>query len=163
MPKIGPKEQQVRSLKAASCNIDHADPVSIPRDFCTVCTPRKRGEPKRAGDKPTDDGVTLAPPISQPQPEEDTMSRKKTTKTKTKRASKQKARSPVKAKTTAGPRKESKVALIASLLTRAGGCTTADVLKATGWPTVSMPQQAKAAGLTLKKEKDGSVTRYRAS
>lgn len=60
-----------------------------------------------------------------------------------------------------GPRKGSKVDLIAGLLKRKGGCTTADVLKATGWPAVSMPQQAKAAGLKLRKEKKaGEVTRY---
>lgn len=55
----------------------------------------------------------------------------------------------------------SKLETVAKLLTRANGCTTKDVLDATGWPTVSMPQQAKAAGLVLKTEKDGRVTRYR--
>lgn len=88
------------------------------------------------------------------------------TKTK-KKAAKQKARTAVKAKTvkakTTGARPGSKVELVAKLLQRPQGCTTADVLKATGWPSVSMPQQAKAAGLTLKKEKDGKVTRYRAA
>lgn len=54
----------------------------------------------------------------------------------------------------------SKVAAIGKLLLRPGGCTTADVLAATGWPSVSMPQQAKAAGLRLRKEKDGKVSRY---
>jgi hypothetical protein len=83
-----------------------------------------------------------------------------------------KARSAVKGKTSAkaperapttpgGVRPGSKVALVADLLLREEGCTTADVLKATGWPSVSMPQQAKAAGLNLQKEKDGGVTRYR--
>lgn len=57
--------------------------------------------------------------------------------------------------------KSSKVELIAGLLKRKEGCTSADVLKATGWPAVSMPQQAKAAGLRLKKDKKpGEVTRY---
>jgi len=60
-----------------------------------------------------------------------------------------------------GAKKESKVDTIAALLKRKEGCTTADVLKATGWPSVSMPAQAKAAGLKLKKDKDGKVTRYR--
>lgn len=54
----------------------------------------------------------------------------------------------------------SKVALIADLLVRPQGCTTADVLAATGWPAVSMPAQAKLAGLTLRKEKVGKVTTY---
>lgn len=61
------------------------------------------------------------------------------------------------------PRAGSKLAIVVDLLKRPEGCTTKDVLAATGWPTVSMPQQAKAAGLALKKEKDGKVTRYRAA
>lgn len=57
----------------------------------------------------------------------------------------------------------SKLALIVGLLTRSGGCTTADILAATGWPAVSVPQMAKSAGLTLKKTKEkGSPTRYSA-
>lgn len=54
----------------------------------------------------------------------------------------------------------SKAALIGQLLLRKEGCTTADVLKATGWPSVSMPAQAKMVGLKLRKEKEGKVTRY---
>jgi hypothetical protein len=54
-----------------------------------------------------------------------------------------------------------KTQLIAELLTRKSGCTTADVLAATGWTAVSMPAMAKACGLTLRKEKEaGSVTKY---
>lgn len=60
----------------------------------------------------------------------------------------------------ATPRAGSKLAIVAELLTRSGGCTTKEVLEATGWPTVSMPQQAKAAGLVLSKTKDGKVSRY---
>jgi Protein of unknown function (DUF3489) len=56
----------------------------------------------------------------------------------------------------------SKLEAIVALLKRPDGCTTADILKVTGWPSVSVPQQARAAGLTLIKSKDGSVTRYRA-
>jgi hypothetical protein len=56
--------------------------------------------------------------------------------------------------------KQTKTALIATLLMNPKGCTTADILKATGWPSVSVPQQAKAVGLKLRKEKDGKVTRY---
>lgn len=62
-----------------------------------------------------------------------------------------------------GIRPGSKLELVAGLLKRPGGCTTADVLAATSWPAVSMPQMAKAAGLTLKKTKEkGSPTRYSA-
>lgn len=55
----------------------------------------------------------------------------------------------------------SKLAIVAGLLQRPEGCTGKEILDATGWPTVSVPQQAKAAGLVLSKEKDGTVTRYR--
>lgn len=56
----------------------------------------------------------------------------------------------------------SKVNLIGDLMLRPEGCTTKDVLAATGWPAVSMPAQAKLAGLTLRKEKDPKtkVTTY---
>jgi hypothetical protein len=54
----------------------------------------------------------------------------------------------------------SKLEIVVKLLTRKEGCTAADVLAATGWPAVSMPQQARAAGITLRQEKDGKVTRY---
>lgn len=73
---------------------------------------------------------------------------------------------PKPAKKEAKPRKakshgKSKMLIVAELLKRTEGCTTADVLKATGWPTVSMPAQAKAAKLKLYKEKKkGEVTRY---
>lgn len=82
--------------------------------------------------------------------------------TTSKKSAKTKARTPVNGKTD-GVRPGSKVELIAKLLKRANGCTTADVLKACDWPSVSMPAQAKAAGLKLKKEKDGKVTRYYAA
>jgi hypothetical protein len=65
-----------------------------------------------------------------------------------------------KAKPETGIRPGSKLELIVGLLTRKEGCTTADVLSVTDWPAVSMPQQAKAAGLKLKKVKEGKVTRY---
>lgn len=54
----------------------------------------------------------------------------------------------------------SKLEKVVELLTREGGCTAAEVLKATEWPAVSMPQQARAAGLALRQEKEGKTTRY---
>lgn len=62
-----------------------------------------------------------------------------------------------------GIRPGSKLEIIVGLLRRPEGCTTADVLAATEWPSVSMPQQAKAAGITLKKEKVDGRTVYRAA
>lgn len=62
-----------------------------------------------------------------------------------------------------GGAKGSKLALIVDLLKRKQGCTREDVLKATGWPSVSMQQQAKSAGLKLRKDKQkGQPTCYRA-
>ncbi|MBS0369052.1 MAG: DUF3489 domain-containing protein [Proteobacteria bacterium] len=59
-----------------------------------------------------------------------------------------------------GAGRGAKVAAIAALLQRPNGCTTKDILDATGWPTVSVPAQAKAAGLKLTKTKDGRGFRY---
>lgn len=54
----------------------------------------------------------------------------------------------------------SKLESIGKMLSKKEGCTTADVLAATDWPSVSMPQQAKALGITLHKKKVDGVTRY---
>lgn len=60
-----------------------------------------------------------------------------------------------------GPRKESKLALCVALLTRKEGCTTRDLLTATGWPAISVPATAKAGKLKLRKEKTkGSPSVY---
>ena len=113
-------------------------------------------------------------PAAVPPSEESVMKAKKTTTKKTaKPAAKAKASSKPKAKAAAkakpslagesgpGPRAGSKTAIVAQLLQRQEGCTNAEVLEATKWPTVSMNQQAKAAGLVLKKEKlKGQPTRY---
>jgi len=54
-----------------------------------------------------------------------------------------------------------KTALIADLLRRKQGCTAKEVMEAAKWPSVSMPAQAKACGLKLRKEKvPGEPTRY---
>jgi hypothetical protein len=53
-----------------------------------------------------------------------------------------------------------KVALIKEMLMRPEGCTTKDVLAATGWPSVSMPKQAELAGLELSKAPGEKPTRY---
>jgi len=89
---------------------------------------------------------------------------------KTKKTAKSKKPARAKSRTTVKPeaktngiRAGSKLEIIVGLLKRPEGCTMAEVTEAVGWKTMSFPQQAKAAGLTLKKEKDGSVTRYRAA
>lgn len=64
-------------------------------------------------------------------------------------------------KATSKPRGSNKTGIVADLLKRKDGCTSAEVLKATSWPAVSMPAMAKAAGLKLRKEKvKGEPTRY---
>jgi hypothetical protein len=77
-----------------------------------------------------------------------------------KKASTAKARTPIAAGAAKVIRPGSKLEIVVGLLTRKEGCTAAEVLAATDWPAVSMPQQARAAGLTLRQEKDGKVTRY---
>lgn len=58
-------------------------------------------------------------------------------------------------------RSGSKVEIIKKLLARKNGCTSKEVQAACGWPSVSMPQQSKAAGVELfKKKEEGQPTRY---
>jgi sRNA-binding protein len=60
-----------------------------------------------------------------------------------------------------GVRPGSKLEVVVGLLKRKEGCTAAEVLAATDWPAVSMPQMAKAGGLKLRKEKaKGEPSRY---
>lgn len=99
---------------------------------------------------------------SQPKQQKNTVAKKskaKTTKAKVAKLAKPAKTKPVKAAKDGNG--QSKKELIATMLKRSGGCTTAEVLAATGWPAVSMPGVAKAAGITLKKEKEkGQPTRY---
>lgn len=50
--------------------------------------------------------------------------------------------------------------IAADLLKRKEGCTTREILDATGWPAVSVPAIAKASGLKLSQTKDGRTTTY---
>lgn len=80
-------------------------------------------------------------------------------------AKKEKTKSVPKAKAAngknGGPRKGSKTEGIHKLLTRAKGCTAAEVRELTGWPSVSMPAMAKACGLKLRRDKvKGASTQY---
>lgn len=56
----------------------------------------------------------------------------------------------------------SKLALVAAMLTSKTGTTAAEILAATGWPAVSVPQMARQAKLTLRSAKDGRALRYHA-
>ena len=83
---------------------------------------------------------------------------------KGKKAAKAKAQTPTTAKLTSGHTKAirpgSKLEIVVGLLKRKEGCTAAEILSACQWPSVSVPQQARAAGLTLRQQKDGKVSRY---
>lgn len=57
------------------------------------------------------------------------------------------------------PAAKTKKGVIANLLTK--GTTAKEVLAATGWPSVSMPAQAAAAGMHLEKYKEDGLTKYR--
>lgn len=95
---------------------------------------------------------------------ESTVSKKTKTEAKPAKAKKENKVKTAKTAAADGIRPGTKLALVVDLLKRPEGCTTKDVLNATGWPAVSMPQQAKAAGIKLKKEKkEGDVTRYYAA
>lgn len=59
-----------------------------------------------------------------------------------------------------GVKPGSKLEKIVKLLKRKEGCTAADALAATGWPSLSFNQQAAAAGIKLRKVKEGRITRY---
>ncbi len=86
-----------------------------------------------------------------------------TSKTKSKKAKTAKPKGTVKvvkAKSN-GARHGSKTEKVAALLARKDGCTSKEVLVATGWPSVSMPAMAKNIGVKLRREKvKGQVTRY---
>jgi hypothetical protein len=71
-----------------------------------------------------------------------------------------KVRAAKKVKTTREPGAPSKKEVVKNLLLRPEGTTAAEIMAATGWPSVSVPQQARSAGLTLRMEKDGRSTRY---
>jgi hypothetical protein len=55
---------------------------------------------------------------------------------------------------------KSKTEIVGDLLLK--GTTVAEVLKATGWSAVSMPQMAKANGLELTKYDENGITKYKA-
>jgi hypothetical protein len=54
----------------------------------------------------------------------------------------------------------SKAHKIGEMLLRARGASKADILRATGWPSVSVPAQARVCGLTLNTRRVRGVLRY---
>lgn len=157
---LGPKELQVRALREARTKKrpPAARPTQETLRAMVKAVDAKRKPRASAPAQPQ--AEPSAPPI-----QESTTMTKTTTKAKSKpkKSSKANARKAVKTKTAGAARAGSKVELIAGMLKSPDGCTAEEVRKACGWPSVSMNQQAKAAGLTLKKEKVDGVTRYRAA
>lgn len=90
--------------------------------------------------------------------------RAKPAKVARKRVSRVVPRAAAPAPTTAAPkavRAGSKTEVVRALLLQSGGTTTAQILTATGWPTVSVPALAASCGLDLRKEKvKGAPTKY---
>lgn len=85
-------------------------------------------------------------------------------KMRTKKSSKQKAKANARSAVSGKSKRGAKTAKVMALLKRKEGCTVKDVLKATQWPSISMPATAKAAGIKLRKEKKkGEPTRYYAA
>lgn len=185
--QVGPKQQSIRDLPSRAMRAKHHQMMI--EDGCPPVLLREGDAPKIRPQRKPDAGVTLAPPLavqkaiaaefSEPitdQPEAEaspTPEQQETetvaTKSKTKKAStkstasKPKATSHTNGASNGGIRPGSKIEIVANLLKRPEGCTTAEVLAATNWLAVSMPAMAKSAGLTLKKEKDGKISRYHAA
>ncbi len=58
------------------------------------------------------------------------------------------------------PKKPQKRELVVQMLLRKEGCTAAEAMKAMGWTKIGMNDMAERNGLTLRKVKEGTVTRY---
>lgn len=54
----------------------------------------------------------------------------------------------------------SKAKLVGDLMMRPEGVTSAEAIAATGWPSISLPQQAAACGLTFTARREGRQVRY---
>lgn len=134
--KIGPKEQQLRDLRE---NRPARSPV-ITKKEKTMKTSTKKTKP------------LPAPKVGAKRKTKEPVARKT--------AEAKEATPDEKPK---GVRSGTKLETVISMLKRPQGCTTKEALEATGWPAISMPQQARAAGIELRKEKEGNATRYYAA
>lgn len=100
--------------------------------------------------------LAIVPTTATEKATENTMAKKNLKKKPSKKAKKA-----AKATKPANGNGKSKTEIVAAMLLRKDGCTSAEILAATKWPSVSVPGQAKANGLTLRKEKvAGEPTRY---
>lgn len=149
-----------------------------PETDTSVSAPVKADKPKKNGnkaekksakktDKPLqsapDDGKSSAPGNNAGVTTERKMANKATKKAAKKKVAAKKKTATKKngaKKVSTGARGE-KTLKVKALLMRKSGCTRKDILDATGWPSVSVQQMAKATSLKLRKEKEpGSPTVY---
>jgi hypothetical protein len=154
--QVGPKEQALRAMrqgKTAPAPQGNPAAATARPDMPKATAPAQPATAEAAQHEETDMKTATKTKAR-------SKAKGKTTARRPKGASKAAARNTARATAPGGVREGSKLAAIVGLLQRPGGCTSADVLKATEWPSVSMPQQAKAAGITLVTEKEGRVTRY---
>lgn len=155
--KTGPREEKLRAMRAGT---------SAGASAAAKSAPTKSAKPKESTmDASTTETTTTAKKPkapAKPKAVKPKVAKKAKAKTPAAKPRKPAARAKGAAREkTDGVRQGTKLALVVDLLKRTEGCTTAEVLAATGWPSVSMPQQAQAAGLTLRKEKQkGEPTRY---
>lgn len=136
MSKVGAKESQLRAARESTKTTTAADAADSKESTVRKTSKKTKTTKTAAARTPVKGKTTKAKPASA---------------------------KPAKTAANDGPRPGSKLAIIQGLLTRPEGCTTKQVLEACEWPAVSMPQQARALGVELKKEKVDGVTVYRAA
>lgn len=149
MPTAGPKEQQRAQLRIERAQ--KAESSAKQQEQETTMTTKKTPKKKIAKIAKKAAAKKAGPAARKPATSVQRANRAG------KAASQSNARTP-----SAGVRAGSKLEIIVALLTRPGGCTAKECMEACNWPAISMPQQAKAAGLTLKKEKRDGVNYYSA-
>jgi uncharacterized protein DUF3489 len=176
MGKPGPRELELRAMRENRVSeltlkrVKHRVPASFSDAEAEAMIERRSAEKKakaseriarmkqaladkeqqqidKANEKRQKMGLATIEPIESETTKEDVMAK----------AKKPKA---AKAKSNGGKRAGNKSAKVVQFLTRPEGCTNKEVLKALGWPTISMPAMAKAQGLKLRKEKTEDGLRY---
>lgn len=175
--KIGSKEAQLREMrddqakeaktaaKAAKAKPAKMTPkpdiTAVAVDGLSVITaPEAEAPLAKTPDMMANVAITTSEPVDDPL----ALKQEPSEKMRTKKTSKQKANANARSAVTGKSKRGAKTAKIMALLKRKEGCTVKDVLRATQWPSISMPATAKAAGIKLRKEKKkGEPTRYYAA
>lgn len=160
--KIGPKEAQLRALRDRRSGgippaMKRVLADAIRKTMTTMPAVANPKSARRAKESTMQEPTT--PAADAPAETETTAAPRQRRRRPAKKVAAKKSKAKPKA---AKPKRDgaSKTDQVAALLQRKNGCTVAEVLNVTGWPTVSMPAMARAAGLVLRKEKSGKVTRY---